>query len=197
MGRLQPLIDDPDIENIEVNGYDHVWIAYADGREVRGEPVAASDVELVELIQALATRTGQAERSFSTASPTLHLRLDDGSRLTAMAWVTPRPVVVIRRHRVRDVSLEQMVAWGSMSQAVAAFLGAAIRAGKNVIVTGAQNSSEAHNGGRSHSSTPSAAKISTSASSNVEISTSASGGSTSTARAAGSDRRRGKREATG
>lgn len=140
MGRLQPLIDDPSIENIEVSGCDQVWIAYADGREVRGDPVAGSDTELVELIQALVTRTGQAERSFSTASPSLHLRLDDGSRLTAMAWVTPRPVVVIRRHRVRDVSLEQMVQWGSMSPAVAAFLGAAIRAGKNVVVTGPQNS---------------------------------------------------------
>ncbi|HYN55838.1 MAG TPA: ATPase, T2SS/T4P/T4SS family [Motilibacterales bacterium] len=139
MGRLQPLIDDPSIENIEVNGHDQVWIAHADGREVRGEPVAGSDTELVELIQALVTRTGQAERSFSTASPSLHLRLDDGSRLTAMAWVTPRPVVVIRRHRVRDVSLDQMVEWGSMSSAVAQFLGAAIRAGKNIIVTGAQN----------------------------------------------------------
>ena len=139
MGRLQPLIDDPSIENIEVTGHDNVWIAHADGREVRGEPVASSDTELVELIQALVTRTGQAERSFSTASPSLHLRLDDGSRLTAMAWVTPRPVVVIRRHRVRDVSLDQMVEWGSMSRAVAEFLGAAIRSGKNVIVTGAQN----------------------------------------------------------
>ena len=139
MARLQPLIDDPSVENIEVNGFDQVWIAYADGREVRGEPVAASDAELVELVQALVTRTGQAERSFSTASPVLHLRLDDGSRLTAMAWVTPRPVLVIRRHRVREVSLDQLVQWGSMSQAVAAFLAAAIRAGRNVIVTGAQN----------------------------------------------------------
>jgi Flp pilus assembly CpaF family ATPase len=139
MGRLQPLIDDPSIENIEVTGHDQVWIAYADGREVRGEPVAGSDAELIELIQALVTRTGQAERSFSTASPALHLRLDDGSRLTAMAWVTPRPVVVIRRHRVREVTLGQLVAWGSMSRAVAEFLGAAIRAGRNIIVTGAQN----------------------------------------------------------
>jgi Flp pilus assembly CpaF family ATPase len=140
MGRLQPLIDDPSIENIEVTGHDQVWIAYADGREVRGEPVAGSDSELIELIQALVTRTGQAERSFSTASPSLHLRLDDGSRLTAMAWVTPRPVVVIRRHRVREVTLGRLVEWGSMSQAVAEFLGAAIRAGRNVIVTGPQNS---------------------------------------------------------
>jgi Flp pilus assembly CpaF family ATPase len=139
MGRLQPLIDDPSVENVEVNGYDQVWIGHADGREVRGEPVAASDAELVELVQALATRTGQAERSFSTASPVLHLRLDDGSRLTAMAWVTPRPVLVIRRHRVREVSLDQMVQWGSMSRAVARLLAAAIRSGKNIIVTGPQN----------------------------------------------------------
>lgn len=139
MGRLQPLIDDPSVENIEVNGHDHVWIAYADGREVRGEPVASSDAELIDLVQALVTRTGQAERSFSTASPVLHLRLDDGSRLTAMAWVTPRPVLVIRRHRIREVSLAQMIEWGSMSRAVAEFLGAAIRAGRNVIVTGPQN----------------------------------------------------------
>jgi pilus assembly protein CpaF len=140
MARLQPLIDDPAVENIEVNGHDHVWISYADGREVRGAPVAATDAELIELVQALAARTGQAERSFSTASPTLHLRLEDGSRLTAMAWVTPRPVLVVRRHRVREVSLQQMVEWGSMSRAVAEFLGAAIRAGRNVIVTGPQNS---------------------------------------------------------
>jgi Flp pilus assembly CpaF family ATPase len=139
MGRLQPLIDDPAVENVEVTGHDQVWIAYADGREVRGAPVAASDAELIELVQALVTRTGQAERTFSTASPTLHLRLDDGSRLTAMAWVTPRPVLVIRRHRVREVSLAQMVDWGSMSPAVAEFLGAAIRAGRNIIVTGPQN----------------------------------------------------------
>jgi Flp pilus assembly CpaF family ATPase len=139
MGRLQPLIDDPSIENIEVTGHDQVWVAYADGREIRGEPVAGSDAELIELIQALVTRTGQAERSFSTASPTLHLRLDDGSRLTAMAWVTPRPVVVIRRHRVREVTLGQLVEWGTMSHAVAEFLGAAIRAGRNIIVTGPQN----------------------------------------------------------
>ena len=139
MGRLQPLIDDPAIENIEVTGHDQVWISYADGREVRGAAVASSDAELIELVQALATRTGQAERSFSTASPVLHLRLDDGSRLTAVAWVTPRPVLVIRRHRVREVSLREMVQWGSMSTAVAAFLGAAVRAGRNVVVTGPQN----------------------------------------------------------
>ncbi len=140
MGRLQPLIDDPTVENIEVNGFDQVWVAHADGREVRGGPVAGSDDELIELVQAIVTRTGQSERTFSSASPILHLRLDDGSRLTAMAWVTPRPVIVIRRHRLTEVTLGQLVTWGAMSGVTAQFLGAAVRAGRNIVVTGPQNS---------------------------------------------------------
>ena len=40
LGRLQPLVDDPGIENIEVNGCDQVWLSYADGRTVPGPAVA-------------------------------------------------------------------------------------------------------------------------------------------------------------
>lgn len=139
LGRLQPLIDDPGVENVEVNGCDRVWVSYADGREEPAGPVADSDAELIELLQLLAARTGNAERTFSTASPSLHLRLDDGSRLAAMAWTTPRPQVVIRRHRVRDVDLDDLVALGTVDPALAAFLRAAVTAGKNIVVTGLQN----------------------------------------------------------
>src|SRR5580698_2919314 len=31
LGRLQPLIDNPEIENIDVNGCDRVWVTYANG----------------------------------------------------------------------------------------------------------------------------------------------------------------------
>ncbi len=140
MGRLQPLIDNSNVENIEVNGHDNVWLCFADGTERRADPVANSDEELVELVANLVARTGNSERTFSTANPTVHLRLDDGSRLAAMAWITPRPQVVIRRHRVREVTLQQLVDNGSLSVAAAEFLAAAIRAGKNLIVTGLQNS---------------------------------------------------------
>src|SRR3954470_15033772 len=51
VGRLQPLLEDPEIENVDINGCDRVFIGYADGREVLAEPVAKSDDELVELIQ--------------------------------------------------------------------------------------------------------------------------------------------------
>lgn len=139
LGRIQPLIDDPSVENIEINGCDDVWLSYSDGREERGPSVADSDAELIESLQLLASRNEGAERSFSTANPRLHLRLDDGSRLAAMAWTTPRPQVVVRRHRVRDVDLDDLVTLGTLDTALAAFLRAALHAGKNIVVTGLQN----------------------------------------------------------
>jgi pilus assembly protein CpaF len=139
LGRLQPLIDNPDIENIEVNGCNDVWLSYADGREERGPAVADSDLELIENLQLLASHVGEAERTFTTASPRLHIRLDDGSRLAAVAWTSPRPQVVIRRHRVKDVDLDDMVRLGTLDSVLAAFLRATLRAGKNIVVTGLQN----------------------------------------------------------
>lgn len=139
LGRLQPLIDDPAVENIEVDGHDQVWVSYADGRDVRMPPVAESDDELIEMLQLLAARTGSAERTFTSAHPALHLRLDDGSRLAAVAWTTPKPHMVIRRHRVRDIDLDDLVELGTLDTVLACFLRAAVRAGKNVVVTGLQN----------------------------------------------------------
>jgi pilus assembly protein CpaF len=139
LGRLQPLVDDPAVENIEVDGCDSVWLSYADGHDQRGPAVADSDDELIELLQLLAARSGSDERTFTSTHPSLHLRLEDGSRLAAMAWTTPRPHVVIRRHRVRDVDLGDLVRLGTFDEALAAFLRSAIRAGKNIIVTGLQN----------------------------------------------------------
>lgn len=139
LGRLQPLVDDPLVENIEVDGCDSVWISYADGHDRKGDPVADSDAELIELLQLLAARTGADERTFTSAHPSLHLRLEDGSRLAAMAWTTPRPHVVIRRHRVKDVDLDDLVRLGTFDHTVATFLRAAVHAGKNVVVTGLQN----------------------------------------------------------
>ena len=47
-------MDDPLVENIDVDGFDQVWISYADGRLEPGPPVAGSDAELVETIQSFA-----------------------------------------------------------------------------------------------------------------------------------------------
>ncbi|WP_051426543.1 CpaF family protein [Jiangella gansuensis] len=138
LGRLQPLVDDPDIENIEINGHDNVHLIYSDGRIVDGPPVADNDEELIETLSFLATRTSANERPFSPSNPRLHLRLRDGSRLAATAWITPRPVAVIRRHRLTDIGVADLVELDMLSPAAAAFLTAAVRARKSLVVSGAQ-----------------------------------------------------------
>src|SRR5579862_3394372 len=103
LGRLQRLVDDPSVENIDVNGCDGVWVTYADGTKERADPVADSDAELVDVVRAAAGRFGLSERRFDAAQPELDLRLPDGSRLSAVMSVTRRPVLDIRRHRLSDI----------------------------------------------------------------------------------------------
>jgi pilus assembly protein CpaF len=139
VGRLQPLLEDQQIENIDVNGCDRVFIGYADGREVLGEPVADSDQELIELVQVLAAYSGLSSRPFDTANPQLDLRLPDGSRLSAVMDVTLRPSISIRRARMGKVFLADLVGNGSLSPDLASFLAAAVLARKNIMIAGATN----------------------------------------------------------
>ena len=118
VGRLQPLLEDQRIENIDINGCDRVFLGYADGREVMAEPVAESDEELIELIQVLAAYSGLSSRPFDTANPQLDLRLPDGSRLSAVMDVTLRPAVSIRRARLGKVFLADLVGNGTLSPEV-------------------------------------------------------------------------------
>ncbi len=139
VGRLQPLLDDPDVENIDINGCDQVFVQYGDGREERHAPVADSDEELVELIQVLASHTGLSSRPFDTANPQLDLRLPDGSRLSAVMNVCARPAVSIRKARLGRVSIDDLVMNQTMTPDVAAFLRAAVSARKNIMIAGSTN----------------------------------------------------------
>lgn len=136
LGRLQRLLDDPSIENINVNGCDQVWVTRSDGSKEPAGPVAASDAELVETIRTAAARLGVSERRFDTGSPALNLQLPDGSRLFAVMSVTARPSVAIRRHRHPRVVLGELADLGMVDPAVESLLTAAVRARKNLIVCG-------------------------------------------------------------
>jgi pilus assembly protein CpaF len=135
LGRLQPLVDDPDVENIEIRGYDRVHLVYGDGRVRIGPPVADSDEELIETLAFLASQSG---RSFTPLNWELDLRLHGGHRLAARAWRCPRPIVVIRIHRYTDIDLTDLQRLGMVDDVLAQFLGAAVRAGKAIVVSGAQ-----------------------------------------------------------
>jgi Flp pilus assembly CpaF family ATPase len=136
LGGLQALLDDPQVENIDVNGHDQVFARYADGRIARAAPVAASDADLVELIRTIAARAGTEERRFDRASPRLTIQLPDGSRLFAVMSVTRRPCISVRRHRHARVTLDDLARLGTVDHAMAGFLSAAVRARKNILVAG-------------------------------------------------------------
>ncbi|MCK9922183.1 Flp pilus assembly complex ATPase component TadA [Frankia sp. AgPm24] len=136
LGGLQPLLDDPRIENINCNGADVVWVRYFDGQRMRMPPVAASDEELIELVRTVAARSGLEERRFDRASPGLSMQLPDGSRLFAAMAVTARPVIAIRRHRYPRVSLDQLVELGTISPELRTFLRGLVLARRNILVAG-------------------------------------------------------------
>jgi len=138
LGRLQPLVDDDRVENIIISGHDSVILELIDGSLVDGPPVAESDQELIDFLVFLASRSEVNARGFSEAQPRLHLRLDGGSRLAAAAWVTPRPSVVIRRHRLMQITLDDLVDRQMVTPVAASFLRAAVRARKSIVVAGSQ-----------------------------------------------------------
>jgi pilus assembly protein CpaF len=140
LGRLQSLIDNREIENIDVNGCDRVWVTYANGTKECVESAADSDAELAEMLRSAAARFGLSERRFDVSHPELDLRLPDGSRLSALMSVVQRPVVSIRRHRYVDLTLEDLVEMGALDETLSSFLSAAVRARKNIVVGGAMNS---------------------------------------------------------
>jgi Flp pilus assembly CpaF family ATPase len=135
-GPLTAYLSDPQVENVDVNGCDEVWISYATGERVAGPPVAASDDALISMIRTWATRAGQTARDFSEATPLVNVALTGGARLTATMSVTPRPCLSVRRHGQRDVTMARLVELGTVDAALAAFLAAAVRARCNMIITG-------------------------------------------------------------
>jgi Flp pilus assembly CpaF family ATPase len=139
VGRLQPLLDDPEIENIDINGCDNVYLSFADGRELATEPVADSDDELVDLIQILGAYSGLSSRPLDTANPQLDLRLPDGSRLSAVMDVCRRPSVSIRRARLGKVFLSDLIGNGTILPDLGSMLQAAVGARKNLMIAGSTN----------------------------------------------------------
>jgi pilus assembly protein CpaF len=140
-GPLQQLLDDSQVEDIDIVGADEVWVTRAGRDKERLEkPLYPSDEELRQSIQRLARWSGLNERRWDEANPKLDLTLPDGSRLTALTGVTPRPVVSIRRHRFEKVELGDLVGNGTLSDAAGEFCDAIVKARYNILMSGATGS---------------------------------------------------------
>jgi Flp pilus assembly CpaF family ATPase len=136
LGRLQPLVERPDVENIEVYGHDRVLLILADGGREAVAPVAESDAELVEFLGFLASRDPDMERSFNRANPALEMPLPGRARLAAINWVASQPRVTIRIQQLQNVDLPMLRLTGELDYVLEEFLSAAVRARKSIVVSG-------------------------------------------------------------
>jgi pilus assembly protein CpaF len=135
VGLLQPLMDDPTVEEVIVNGPLRIF-AIRDGRKVPVSDVYFEhDEELRQLVKRLVSSAG---RRLDEAAPMVDVRLPDGSRLNAVIppastrWTS----VTIRKFVLRVQSLPQLRELGALTDSVATFLDAAVAAGINILVSG-------------------------------------------------------------
>ena len=142
LGRLQPLVDIQDVENIDIIGHDNVWLTIAGEDRVKyPHPIALNDDELEREINFIATRRGEGARSFNASRPSLHLDLPGGARLAALARpVADRPSITIRIHRHVDISLDDLVETRTMPAIAAKFLRYSVLAGLSLVTNGFQSS---------------------------------------------------------
>jgi pilus assembly protein CpaF len=135
LGLLQPLMDDPRVEEIIVNGPLRIFVI-RDGRKAQAAGLYfETDEELRQLIKRVISAAG---RRLDEASPMVDIRLRDGSRLNAVIppAATKWTSVTIRKFLLRAQSLHELVALGTLPEPAAEFLEAAVQAGVNVLVSG-------------------------------------------------------------
>ena len=140
LGRLQPHLDDPEVQDIHVRGSESTWLKLRDGRRCSAPPVVDRDEELIDLVRLVATRMGRTERRFDAAAPELNFQLPDGSRLFAVMDVSTHPSVIVRKHLFSLSALAELENRGMLDDELRAFLTAAVRARRNLILTGGTGS---------------------------------------------------------
>ncbi|MBO1031199.1 type II/IV secretion system ATPase subunit [Tessaracoccus sp. SD287] len=137
-GRMQPVFEIADAENIEIHGWDSVVVQHTDGRRSEHPPVADSDEELVEAVRFLG-ETAQPARPFDDAHPMMTIALGTRFRLHAIGFgLSFRPSVIIRQHLHTDVTLASLAAGGLMPLELARILRAGVLAQKSTVVSGDQ-----------------------------------------------------------
>lgn len=133
LGPLQPYMDDPNVEEIWINGPGKVFCARNGTRSLTD--VVLDDAQIRDLVERMLRTSG---RRLDLSSPFVDAALQDGSRLhvaipdiTRVHWA-----VNIRKFVAKALQLEQLVVLGSLSRPAANFLQAVVQAGLNVVVSG-------------------------------------------------------------
>jgi pilus assembly protein CpaF len=133
-GPLQPLMDDPEISDVLVNGSQNVHIERS-GLLMPTDVKFANDTHLLEFIQRL---VGRAGRRIDEVSPMVDCKLPDGSRLNAVIppLALRGPTLSIRRFKTKAMLFDDMVRIGSLAPEMAEFLKACVKARLNILISG-------------------------------------------------------------
>lgn len=133
-GALQPLLDDPGIEEIWINAPTEIYVARNGESELTS--LSLTDQQVRDLVERMLKSSG---RRLDISSPFVDASLPDGSRLhVVIPDVTRRHWAInIRKFVVKATRLDHLVDLGTLTPQSGRFLGAAVASGLNILVSGA------------------------------------------------------------
>ncbi len=132
-GPLQPLLDDPDVEEVWINDPSRVFVARRGRHELTNLVLTSAQVE--ELVERMLKSSG---RRIDLSRPFVDATLPEGHRLHVVLEGISRgfSAVNVRKFTLRAARLSDLVELGSMTTEAAEFLDASVRAGLNILVAG-------------------------------------------------------------
>ena len=138
LGPLEPLLKDPTITDIMVNGFDNVYIERS-GRVVETNVRFKDQAHVRMIIERIVSAVG---RRIDDSSPIVDARLLDGSRVCAV--IPPLsligPVLSIRRYGKKVLSTEDLLRNETFTSGMLDFLSGCVEARLNIVISGGSGS---------------------------------------------------------
>ena len=137
-GPIQPLLDDPDITEVMVNGPKHVYVERK-GKLMKAPVRFVDDDHVMRIVERIVAPLG---RRVDESSPMVDARLPDGSRVNIIIppLALNGPCITIRKFFRRRLSMDDLIRFGSVTPEFAKFAEAAVKARLNIIVSGGTGS---------------------------------------------------------
>ena len=131
-GPIQPLLDDPDVSEVMVNGPKKVFVEKS-GKVTKSGVTFDDDDHVNRIIDRIILPLG---RRVDADTPTVDARLPDGSRVNAVIRPVSidGPCITIRKFKKDKLSIEQLIKYGSISQNMAEFVRACVVSHLNIVI---------------------------------------------------------------
>src|SRR5690349_12949113 len=132
-GPLEPLLRDDSVTEVMVNNYDRVYVERS-GKIERTQIAFVDQQHLLRIIDKIVSQVG---RRIDESSPMVDARLPDGSRVNAI--IPPLslrgPTLTIRKFSRDPYTMDDLIAFGSVSGKSANFLAACVKGKLNVLIS--------------------------------------------------------------